>query len=388
MNLKLSGSDNISSYMAAISCLKSKALSIVLALLVKAWNRFKTAPSTSSYEYSRQHIVFGIMMMRKLKFTVLKNDMIAAAQACVNDIALKYLLRFTFSFYGLRVLAAVIMAGASREPEILAEIRDAVFSFIRKMEPRRVMDTMLVSRVRIFYIMSRLARSPELQSIKLSAGRSLVRYDSSSRNMLVGDRIQGFKVNIKPEKKSKLSSVVLKIRGIDQHVYVILYFCIDDKATINDFLSIADDTAAGATGQLELLSTAIMDAATFEVMWFVMVHILISTVILVHKDIAGTLATEAAEDFAQVAKLRSALESVDHKRRKILQQMKNDAEMLNLESGAAPIRSPSTSAEDARLVSLISLDSILKQVKVFHLSPISHLLTFWQMSQMLQLHSS
>ncbi|XP_042037829.1 kinesin-like protein KIN-14A isoform X2 [Salvia splendens] len=81
------------------------------------------------------------------------------------------------------------------------------------------------------------------------------------------------------------------------------------------------------------------------------------------KDIAGTLATEAAEDFAQVAKLRSALESVDHKRRKILQQMKNDAEMLNLESGAAPIRSPSTSAEDARLVSLISLDSILKQVK-------------------------
>ncbi|XP_042037587.1 kinesin-like protein KIN-14A [Salvia splendens] len=82
------------------------------------------------------------------------------------------------------------------------------------------------------------------------------------------------------------------------------------------------------------------------------------------KDIAGTLATEAAEDSAQVAKLRSALESVDHKRRKILQQMKNGTEMLNLESGAAPIRSPSTSAEDARLVSLISLDSILKQVKV------------------------
>ncbi|XP_042054481.1 uncharacterized protein LOC121799206 [Salvia splendens] len=74
MNLKLSGSENISSYMAAISRLKSKALSIllqhcetesvsyldevasntttqnmaksvgleVLALLVKAWNRFKT----------------------------------------------------------------------------------------------------------------------------------------------------------------------------------------------------------------------------------------------------------------------------------------------------------------------------------------------------------
>lgn len=68
----------------------------------------------------------------------------------------------------MQVLAAVIKAGASREHEILAEIRDAVFSFIRKMEPKRVMDTMLVSRVRILYIRSLLARSPELQSIKVN----------------------------------------------------------------------------------------------------------------------------------------------------------------------------------------------------------------------------
>lgn len=67
-----------------------------------------------------------------------------------------------------QVLAAVIKAGASREHEILAEIRDAVFAFIRKMEPKRVMDTMLVSRVRILYIRSLLARSPELQSIKVT----------------------------------------------------------------------------------------------------------------------------------------------------------------------------------------------------------------------------
>lgn len=67
----------------------------------------------------------------------------------------------------MQVLAAVIKAGAAREHEILAEIRDAVFSFIRKIEPRRVMDTMLVSRVRILYIRSLLARSPELQSIKV-----------------------------------------------------------------------------------------------------------------------------------------------------------------------------------------------------------------------------
>jgi hypothetical protein len=68
----------------------------------------------------------------------------------------------------VQVLAAVIKAGAAREHEILAEIRDAVFAFIRKMEPRKVMDTMLVSRVRILYIRSLLARSPELKSIKVN----------------------------------------------------------------------------------------------------------------------------------------------------------------------------------------------------------------------------
>ncbi|KAL1540786.1 Kinesin-like protein KIN-14B [Salvia divinorum] len=332
------------------------------------------------------------------------------------------------------VLAAVIKAGASREHEILAEIRDAVFAFIRKMEPRRVMDTMLVSRVRILYIRSLLARSPELQSIKVSPverflerpsngrsrsssrgsspGRSPVRYDSSSRNMLVEDQIQGFKVNIKPEKKSKLSSVVLKIRGIDQEAWrqhitggklreiteEAKNYSIGNKALAAlfvhtpagelqrqirnwlaenfDFLSVADDTVAGATGQLELLSTAIMDGwmaglgaaqpPTTDALGQLLSEYArrLYTSQLQHlKDIAGTLATEAAEDSAQVAKLRSALESVDHKRRKILQQLKNDVEMLNLESGAAPIRNPSTAAEDARLASLISLDGILKQVK-------------------------
>ena len=38
----------------------------------------------------------------------------------------------------------------------------------------------------------------------------------------------------------------------------------------------------------------------------------------IFQDIAGTLATEEADDPAHVSKLRSALESVDHKRRKVL----------------------------------------------------------------------
>ncbi|KAL3006308.1 hypothetical protein AAZX31_08G270800 [Glycine max] len=325
------------------------------------------------------------------------------------------------------VLAAVIKAGASREHEILAEIRDSVFSFIRKMEPKQVMDTMLVSRVRILYIRSLLARSPELQSIKVlpvecflektntGRSRSSSRGSSPGRSpvLYVDEQIQGFKVNLKPEKKSKFSSVVLKIRGIDEDIWrqqvtggklreiteEAKSFAIGNRALAAlfvhtpagelqrqirswlaesfEFLSLTgEDASGGSTGQLELLSTAIMDGwmaglgaalpphtdALGQLLFEYSKRVYTSQ--LQHlKDIAGTLATEEAEDAAQVAKLRSALESVDHKRRKILQQMKSDIALLTLENGGFPIQNPSTAAEDARLASLISLDSILKQIK-------------------------
>lgn len=325
------------------------------------------------------------------------------------------------------VLAAVIKAGASREHEILAEIRDAVFSFIRKMEPKRVMDTMLVSRVRILYIRSLLARSPELQSIKVSSvdcflekantgrSRSSSRSNSPGRSPVhyVDEQIQGFKVNLKPERRSKFSSVVSKIRGLDQdspkqqvtggklreiHEEA-KSFAIGNKALAAlfvhtpagelqrqirlwlaenfDFLSVTgDDASGGTTGQLELLSTTIMDGwmaglgAAMPPSTDALGQLLSEYAKRVYssqlqhlKDIAGTLATEEAEDVAQVAKLRSALESVDHKRRKILQQMRSDMALLTLEDGGPPIQNPSTAAEDARLASLISLDSMLKQIK-------------------------
>ncbi|KAI4328137.1 hypothetical protein L6164_020518 [Bauhinia variegata] len=325
------------------------------------------------------------------------------------------------------VLAAVIKAGASREHEILAEIRDAVFSFIRKMEPKRVMDTMLVSRVRILYIRSLLARSPELQSIKVlpveyflekpntGRSRSSSRGNSPGRSPVqyTDEQIQGFKVNLKPEKKSKFSSVVLKIRGIDQDTWrqqvtgvklkeiteEAKSFAIGNKSLAAlfvhtpagelqrhirswlaenfEFLSVTgNDASGGSTGQLELLSTAIMDGwmaglgaalppntdALGQLLFEYSKRVYTSQ--LQHlKDIAGTLATEEAEDAAQVAKLRSALESVDHKRRKILQQMRSDVALLTLEDGGSPIQNPSTAAEDSRLASLISLDGILKQTK-------------------------
>jgi len=334
------------------------------------------------------------------------------------------------------VLAAVIKAGAAREHEILAEIRDAVFSFIRKMEPRKVMDTMLVSRVRILYIRSLLARSPELQSIKVSPverfleksntgrsrsssrgsspGRSPVyHHDHGSRTALVDEHVHGFKVNIRPEKKSKFSSIVLKLRGIEeetwrQHVTGgklreitedAKAFSIGNKALAAlfvhtpagelqrqirawlaenfEFLSVTGgDAAGGASGQLELLSTAIMDGwmaglgtaqpPTTDALGQLLSEYTkrVYTSQLQHlKDIAGTLATEEADDPAHVSKLRSALESVDHKRRKIMQQMRTDTALLAKEEGGSPIRNPPTAAEDARLASLISLDNILKQIK-------------------------
>eukprot|EP00262_Sarcandra_glabra_P005102 TRINITY_DN1640_c0_g1_i2.p1 TRINITY_DN1640_c0_g1~~TRINITY_DN1640_c0_g1_i2.p1 ORF type:complete len:763 (-),score=171.57 TRINITY_DN1640_c0_g1_i2:200-2488(-) len=332
------------------------------------------------------------------------------------------------------VLAAVIKAGAAREHEILAEIRDAVFSFIRKMEPRMVMDTMLISRVRILYIRSLLARSPELQSIKVSPierflektntghsrnssrgsspGRSPVLYDSGTRNSLVDEHFHGFKVNIKQEKKSKFSSIVLKLRGIDQETWrqhvtggklreiseEAKSFAVGNKALAAlfvhtpagelqrqirswlaenfDFLSVTGGDATGEAGQLELLSAAIMDGwmaglGTAQPPSTDALGQLLSeyakrvyTSQLQHlKDIAGTLAMEEAEDSVQVNKLRSALESVDHKRRKILQQMRSDSALLTKEEGGSPIHNPSTAAEDARLASLISLDGIFKLVK-------------------------
>ncbi|XP_039157661.1 kinesin-like protein KIN-14B isoform X2 [Eucalyptus grandis] len=100
------------------------------------------------------------------------------------------------------VLAAVIKAGASREHEILAEIRDAVFTFIRKMEPKRVMDTMLVSRVRILYIQSLLARSPELQSIKVDY--SLEKYAALYVKQIV--RLHGVPLTITSNRDPRFTS--------------------------------------------------------------------------------------------------------------------------------------------------------------------------------------
>jgi hypothetical protein len=50
-----------------------------------------------------------------------------------------------------------------------------------------------------------------------SPGRSpAYNHDHGSRTALVEEHMHGFKVNIKQEKKSKFSSIVLKLRGIEE----------------------------------------------------------------------------------------------------------------------------------------------------------------------------
>ncbi|KAG6502775.1 hypothetical protein ZIOFF_035063 [Zingiber officinale] len=173
------------------------------------------------------------------------------------------------------VLAAVIKAGAAREHEILAEIRDAVFSFIRKIEPKKVMDTMLVSRVRILYIRSLLARSPELQLIKVSSVERFLEKandghsrcsscgSSPSRSLVHYDSVHGFKLREITEEAKPFVIGNEALAALFVHTPAGELQCqIRSWLAENyDFLSVvgADSISGNSTSQLELLSTAIMD---------------------------------------------------------------------------------------------------------------------------------
>ncbi|KAG6403391.1 hypothetical protein SASPL_135609 [Salvia splendens] len=186
MNLKLSGSDNISSYMAAISRLKSKALSILLKLC-----------EAESVSYL---------------------DEVASNTTTHNMTKLD-------SRYWLQSLRQV----------------SPVERFLEKPNNGR-------------------SRSSSRGS---SLGRSPVHYDSSSRNMLETWRqhIAGGKLKEITE-EAKIYSIGKKaLAALFVHTPAgALQRQIRNWLVENfDFLSIADDMAAGAAGQLEILSTAIMD---------------------------------------------------------------------------------------------------------------------------------
>jgi hypothetical protein len=58
-----------------------------------------------------------------------------------------------------------------------------------------------------------------------SPGRSPGYHHDHGRIALIDENVHGFKVNIKQEKKSKFSSIVLKLRGIEE-VSLIFICCI------------------------------------------------------------------------------------------------------------------------------------------------------------------
>ncbi|KAG6394741.1 hypothetical protein SASPL_145331 [Salvia splendens] len=181
MNLKLSGSDNISSYMAAISRLKSKALSILLQLCEAESVSYldEVASNTTTHNMAKLDSRYWLQSLRQFS---------------------------------------------------------PVERFLEKPNNGH-------------------SRSSSRGS---SLGRSPVRYDSSSRNML---HIAGGKLKEITE-EAKIYSIGKKaLAALFVHTPAgALQRQIRNWLVENfDFLSIADDMAAGATGQLEILSTAIMD---------------------------------------------------------------------------------------------------------------------------------
>ncbi|KAG6467587.1 hypothetical protein ZIOFF_074617 [Zingiber officinale] len=223
--------------------------------------------------------IVGVGLTGRILEAAKSADMDLTSIECWKNVFLipAYLCIFSsfFFYYSQQVLAAVIKAGAAREHEILAEIRDAVFSFIRKIEPKKVMDTMLVSRVRILYIRSLLARSPELQLIKVSSverflekandghSRCPSRGSSPSRSLVHYDSVHGFKLQeiIEESKAFAIGNEALAALFVHTPAGELQCQIRSWLAENYDFLSVvgADSISGNSTSQLELLSTAIMD---------------------------------------------------------------------------------------------------------------------------------
>jgi hypothetical protein len=218
--------------------------------------------------------------------------------------------------------------------------------------------------------LERAVSNREHKSRDSSRGSSPVRSPMSLQSNFSRDgdnSSHSFRVKLRHEKQSKFSSIVQKLRGIDQSAWrqhvmggklretndEARTFAIGNKSLASlfvhtpagelqrqirgwlaenfDFLSLTGgESIGGVTGHLELLSTAILDG------WMSGLGVaqrpstdalgqllsdytkLVYTRQLQHlKDVAATLATEEAEDASRMTKLRSALESVEHKRRKV-----------------------------------------------------------------------
>eukprot|EP00850_Spirogloea_muscicola_P012622 SM000082S22864 [mRNA] locus=s82:305772:315537:- [translate_table: standard] len=368
------------------------------------------------------------------------------------------------------VLAAVVKAErAMRESEMLAELRDAVFSFLGRMEPRRLLDSMLVARTRILYLKALLAKSPELSSNRVHSiehflengfvaplrsrpssrwgSRSNSRSNSRSTTPSQSPRhspkhplseglrpVVPFRVNLSGtghKAFAKLSSFSWKavagaavtangtearsgaetpkgteqggrqvaterLKEISQEART---FAIGNRdlaavfahgeqeelrrrirkwlAETFHFLSL-NHTAEEVPGDLELLTTSIMHgwlaglgaappvATATDVLGQLLSDYTKQSYMqhIQHlKDVASTLATEDAEDMAAAQRVRTALESVEHKKRKVLQLMKQDVTILANDQTALPLKSLHTAAEDARVASLLKLEEIFHKVE-------------------------
>lgn len=102
-----------------------------------------------------------------------------------------------------------------------------------------------VSPVERFLEKSHTSRSRS-SSRGSSPGRSPVHHhhDHGSRTSLIDEHVHGFKVNIKPERKSKFSSIVLKLRGIEEVKFLLLEGLPNDYNVSNQTTIYSSDSAS------------------------------------------------------------------------------------------------------------------------------------------------
>ncbi|KAG6418612.1 hypothetical protein SASPL_120816 [Salvia splendens] len=209
MNLKLSGSDNISSYMAAISRLKSKALSIVLKLCEAESVSYldEVASNTTTHNMTKLDSRYWLQSLRQVFLESMKSW-------------LKYEMFLRLSAFLRSQIMDVVEALA-----VVAALEDLQFI------------TILVQG--ICWLRTKFKHVYETWRQHIAGGK-LKEITEEAKIYSIG-------------KKALAALFVHTPAGALQGQ--IRNWLVENF----DFLSIADDMAAGATGQLEILSTAIMD---------------------------------------------------------------------------------------------------------------------------------
>ncbi|GAQ85314.1 Kinesin [Klebsormidium nitens] len=313
------------------------------------------------------------------------------------------------------VLAAVIKAGSAREHEMLAELRASTFAFLERVASLPGVDTVLVARVRILYIRSLIQQSPELKD---AAAAPLERFlavpdfsaaDAGTPDTPTGALVptEGFRidVHVRPVLKKKKSFGFNREKKVeaegghlaegkaeqvkqDARIYAtgnkamaaLFAHTLAGELTSRLRSWIADHfeflNITGFNGQpseTDVLTAAIMEGwmaglgVTVLGSSDALGQLLSDYALKVYEaqlehleDLAGTLASEEAEDLPAIARLRAGLETIEHRRQRIRHQIAGDPSLLPPAHATLALRRlDEVSAEQTRIDSLALLEELL-----------------------------